>query len=178
MGHQLKVANWSEIEFQSNWHPWMWVSAKSVDFHKVQIIWEGHKNLKIIPILVWCYRVILNKGRIFFSINVVFSEYLNFTKSPFHIFKFFANSMYLYLDLVTGPLPCLTFHDISLRFFCTSHSLFMPIYFMILTTMELNYCAIPRELIFLLYVWQGVFSFLDTIQRRSYYNNCQYLKFH
>ena len=45
---------------------------------KVQIFWEGHKNLTHLPLFIWHYLVVSNYEWKMGQIFVAFSEYLNF----------------------------------------------------------------------------------------------------
>ena len=54
-------------------------------FDKVQIFWEGHKNLSHLPLSIWHYFVASNYNRKMGQIFVAFSEYLNFMIFCFQI---------------------------------------------------------------------------------------------
>ena len=69
------VANWCFIQFPGFFPK---VVLKVSHLSKVRIFWEGHKNLKKLPLKIWRCWVASNFKWKIFSKFVAFSEYLNF----------------------------------------------------------------------------------------------------
>ena len=71
---------------------------------KVQIFWEGLKNLAHLPLFCWHYLVVSNYKWKMGQILVAFSEYLNITKSTLMTFQSQNNVMWalIYLRLKHG----------------------------------------------------------------------------
>ena len=63
---------------------------------KVQIFWEGHKNLFYLQLFIWYYLVASNYKWKIGQIFVAFSEYLNFNQPCQYFMSNFLASLYIY----------------------------------------------------------------------------------